>query len=234
MMYFIRVGKLAIKVLFILIVLSVPGTLVAQQYRIEGSAGFNLFSLSDPILKAKVDSTFDMESDLTFDTMFMVGVYGGYDIGNLEMGAEFFFTSSGGKTTDIILDGITLTDSAGKFDYGFFKIGPVVRYYFESSNPEILPFAGGALDYVSATVEVRDPSLKFKQGYISVGIFGGANYYIQDNLYIGGMARIDYYTTISDDSIPNVDFGIGTGDVSKITTSGWTPLSVFFVIGTKL
>ena len=126
----------------------------------------------------------------------------------------------------------TLPDSAGSYDFSFFKVGPVVRYYFGSANPEVVPYAGAAVDYVSATVDINDPSLKISQSYLDIGVFGGANYWLEENFYIGGMARIDYYACIGDDSISGVDIEGDTVNFEKITTDGWMPLSIFFTVGT--
>lgn len=229
-------GRFARNVLILLIVLAVPGFLSAQQFRVEGVAGFNLFSLSDPELETKTsgDISGTTTSDLTYDTLFQIGVYGGYNLGVIEIGGEFLFTSGGGETADIAVDGTTIPDSAGSYDYSFYKIGPVLRYYFTSTNPQIVPFAGAALNYVGATVDINDPNLKFTQGYLDIGAFGGANYWL-DGFYIGGIARVDYFMTIADDSITGVEVDTGiNADFSEITTDGWVPLSIYFTIGTKL
>ena len=232
-----KCGKLA--VILIVAFLIIPGVLTAQQFRAEGQAGLNLFSLSDPVFSATVDSaavggTADFEADLDHKSALQIGAYGGYDLGGIEIGAEVHFSSSGGDTNDFSVDGTTAPDTAGDYDFKYFKVGPVLRYYFASANPQIVPFAGAAVDYANATSDSNeeDVSLEISQGYLGIGLFGGANYWVQDNLYVGGMARVDYYTTISDDSVSVADFFGDPADFTGITSSGWMPLSIFFVVGT--
>ena len=92
-------GKLVRNVFIILIVLALPGALFAQQFRVEGTAGFNIFSLSDPELESEASGDIDatVTSDLSYDAMLHFGVYGGMDLGSMEVGAEFQLASGGEK-----------------------------------------------------------------------------------------------------------------------------------------
>lgn len=244
MICFTECRKLAKKVLIIIVLLTVPGMLTAQQFRVEGEVGLSLFNISDPVLESNLEVTSspfiplgpaDVEIDLTHKNPFFIGVYGGYIIGPLEIGGELHFTNSKGNSNDIQFDGETQPDTAGKYDFSIFKIGPVIRYYFNNANPQIEPFAGASVSYASTTIDIDDPSLKVEQTYLDIGIFGGAHYWMEENFYIGGMARIDIFNTIEDDSLTGVLIEVDSyGDFNDITTDGWTPLSLFFVIGTKL
>ena len=241
MIYFTRRWKSAKIVLIVIVLISVPGMLTAQKFRVEGEAGLALFSISDPVLEAKVDiegmgSGFDSEIDLAHKTPFFIGAYAGYTLGALEIGGELLFTDSKGSSNSVVIDNTTLEDSAGRYDISIFKIGPVIRYYFKNANPQIEPFGGASVSYASATIDISDPPLKIEQSYLNIGIFGGALYWMQENFYVGGTARIDIYNTIEDDSLSGIviDEDGTRADFYEITTDGWTPLSLFFVIGTRL
>ena len=242
MLCFTGRGKLAKKVLIIIVLLVVPGIVSAQNFRIEGEAGLSLFNFSDPILEADLEG-FEgawipyekMEIDLTHKNSFFIGAYGGYILGPVEIGGELSFTNSKGTSADIRYDTNTDPDTAGRYDFKFFKIGPVIRYYFNNANPQIEPFAGATVSYVGASIDIDDPSLKIEQTYLDIGFLGGALYWMEENFYIGGMARIDIYKTNGTDDVLNMDVDAPDNvDILNITTNGWTPLSLFLVIGTKL
>ena len=221
--------------IFIIVLLIIPGVLAAQQFRVEGDLGFNLFSLSDPVFESSLDTGENVEADLSHGTGLSFGAYGGIDVGGIEIGGEFFYAKSDGDTSDLSFDGVTDPDTAGSYDFSYFKIGPQFRYYFESANPQVEPFFGGALSYVGATVDIDDPALKVKQGYLDIGILGGATYWVQENFYVGGVGRIDYFAQIKDDSLSGIEVQPGTfADFNEITTSGWMPFSIFFIVGTRL
>ncbi len=234
-----RCGKLPLYLIAVLLALSAPGSAFAQKLRAEGLLGFNLFSLSHPELMATLEAanseTALLTSDLTIDGIFIFGANLGYSLGNLELGAEFLIMSGGGTNSDLKVDGDTVADTSSSYDYDLFRIGPTLRYYFQSANPLLLPFAGAALSYAKATVGLSKDAgnVKFDQGYLDIGVFGGLTYALEGNLYIGGTARVDFLSTIGDDTLTGVDFFGTDVDIKEITTDGWMPLSICITLGSR-
>jgi len=230
-------GRVIFVALF-LVILTVPGY---SQFAIEANLGFNLFSVSDPELKADasvpaIPLSGTAKGDVTFPTMLAFGAYGGYNLGAFEIGAEFAFFKGEGESKTISIDGNPIPDSAGDFDVQFIRIGPVFRYYFRTANPKLVPLAGAAVDYIMGKVDIPDPPLKFDQGYLDIGAFGGVLYFFQPNIYVGGVVRIDYYLTVGKDEITvEIDLPpVIEGTFKDITTSGWVPASIYAYIGYRL
>ncbi len=216
---------------------TISGVLSAQEFRVEGEIGVNLFSFSDPVFTSDVESDMlgkgEVEADLTHDISLGFGAYGGVNFDGFEVGLELSYVGSGGDTSNLEVDGDSIPDSSGNYDFSYYKIGPVFRYYIPLENPLFEPFAGTAVDYVGATIDIDDPSIKVSQDYINIGVFGGAAYWVQEQLYVGGMARFDYYRTIQDDSITGIEVDTDVeADFKNIKTDGWMPFTIYFVVGT--
>jgi len=214
-----------------LIILTVPGY---SQFVLEGNVGFNALRFGDPafagdyyFLGSKVA---DIEIDLTFPSMFVVGAYGGYNFGSFELGAEFAFFKGEGESGEVYFDGIPAGADPGDFDVQFIRIGPAFRYFFNVGNPKLVPLIGASAGYVMSKVDIPDPPLKFDLGNLDIGVSGGVLYFFSPQFYLGGVIRVDYYLTIvKADVTPFVD-----EDVKDITVNGWIPASIYAYIGYRL
>jgi hypothetical protein len=201
-----------------------------QGFSLEAGLGMTLFNFSDPVLKAETDAG-SMKFDLTYKPGFMFGAYGGYSFGNYELGGEICFISGSGSSSNMIVAGVVQLDTAGTYDFSMYRIAPVFRYYFAVEDPTIKPFAGLAVGYANSTVNIDDPAIKFTQGYVDVALLGGAKYFFDEQVYLGGSLRIDLYTTIVKDDIPGVP---GIDSIRNVSTDGWAPLSLNIFVGYSL
>ena len=137
------------------------------------------------------------------------------------------------------MEGTVITGTSSNYDANFLKVGPVPRYYFRTSTPKLKPLVGISADYVHAaySFSISDEKFEIKQGYLAGGAFLGVQYFVQEKVYVGGVLRVDYYfVTVVKDELSGFDLvGSGTTDTFKeMTTDGWIPVYVFFILGCQL
>lgn len=88
-----------------------------------------------------------------------------------------------------VKDSLVLSDE--NMDMVIFRGGPYFRYYFEVSNPNIMPYLGTTLGIAYTTIGFEQGDVDNLQ--IGLGFIIGTLFMVHPNLGLGVSARYDHY-----------------------------------------